>query len=127
MQQTQQNCWFRVISWPILLVIALAAIPGVAASAPKPDPLLSEAQGPCDPRLDGPDYVAGTDADGNPVAPADLSGGRIPTPKGVLVPLAGRSGRRGRGSSQAYAELDQKDLDTIMNPKPACPPTRKAR
>lgn len=124
MQQTQQNCRFRVLGWPILLVVALAATPGVVASAPKPDPLLSEAKGPCDPQLDDPDYIAGTDADGNPVAPADLFGNKIPAPKGILVPLAGRSGRRGR--SQAYAELDQKDIDSILNPKPACSPVRGA-
>jgi hypothetical protein len=125
MQQTQQNCWMTVRRWLILLVIAIAATPGVAASAPKPDPLLSEATGPCDPRLERPDYVAGADADGNPVAPADLSGNKIPAPKGILLPLAGQSGPRGR--SQAYAELDQKDVDSILNPKPACPPARKAR
>ena len=121
MQQAQQNCF---LAWVFLALGTLLA-PTLATAAGGPDPLLTEAKGPCDPGLDRPEYVAGTDAGGNPVAPADLSGGRIPAPKGVLVPLAGRSGRR--GGSQAYAELDQKDVDSLLNPKPACPPAGKGR
>jgi len=119
-QQAQQN---YLLAFAFLVLGTLLA-PTLSAAAGGPDPLLTEAKGPCDPRLDEPDYVAGTDANGNPVAPADLSAGKVPTPKGVLVPLAGRSGRRGR--AQAYAELDQKDVDSILNPRPACPPARKA-
>lgn len=121
MQHAQQNYVLALI----FLALGTLLAPALAAAASAPDPLLAEAAGPCDPRLDGPDYVAGTDVSGNPVAPADLAQAKMPAPNGVLVPLAGSSGQGRR--PQAYAELSQKDVDSLLNPKPACSPARKAR
>jgi len=46
-----------------------------------PDPILSgRSEGPCNPDLDSPNYVGGTDVYGHPVASADVQGG----PKAVL-------------------------------------------
>lgn len=123
MQQTQQNCFLALA----LLVLGTALTPTLAVAASGPDPLLNPAQGPCDPQLDGPDYVAGTDADGNPVPAAGLPAAKVPLPEGILVPLGGNRGRRHRATAHTYAELNQKDVDAILNPKPACPPARKTR
>lgn len=98
-----------------------------AAGKARPDALLTETKGPCNPGLDGPDYVAGTDVDGNPVAAADISQTKIPAPNGILLPLAGQTGKGKSARPQAYVQLSQKDVDSILNPKPACPPAREAR
>ena len=74
---------------------------------------MAEAKGPCNPRLDGPDYVAGTDVDGNPVVAADISRTKILAPNGVLLPLAGETGKGKSARPQAYAQLSQKDVDLI--------------
>jgi hypothetical protein len=125
-QQTQENCWLA-LAFLVLGTLLGPALADAAAGPPKPDPLLAEAKGPCNPGLDGPEYVAGTDADGNPVAPADLSQEKVPVPQGILQPLNGQS-RKARGDrQQAYAVLSQKDVDSILDPKPTCPPARKAR
>ena len=122
MQQTQQNYILALV----FLALGTLAPAIAAAASPAADPLLAGTQGPCDPRLDGPDYVAGTDVDGHPVTPAELSQAEMPAPSGLLVPLAGRSHRHRAPQSQAYAELSQKDVASILNPEPACP-ARKAR
>ena len=126
MQQTQENCWL-VLAFLVLGTLLAPTLADAAAGAPRPDPLLAEAKGPCDPKLDGPDYVAGTDVDGNPVVAANLSQAKIPAPNGVLLPLAGETGKGNAARPQAYAQLSQKDVDSILNPKPACPAARKAR
>ena len=118
MQQTQENCWLA-LAFLVLGTLLAPTLADAAAGKVQPDPLLAEAKGPCNPRLDGPDYVAGTDVDGNPVMPADISQTKIPAPNGVLLPLAGKAGKGSR--PQAYAQLSQKDVDSILNPKPACP------
>lgn len=122
MQQTQ-NCGLCFLALLVLLVPG----PSVAARTIKPDPLLNGTSGPCDPKLEGPDYVAGTDVDGNPVAAADLPQAKIPAPSGILVPLGNQAGRGKNSAPKAYAELSQKDVDSILNPKPACPPQRRTR
>ena len=126
MQQTQENCWL-VLAFLVLGTLLAPTLADATAGTVQPDPLLTEAKGPCDPRLDGPDYVAGTDVDGNPVVAADLSQVKIPAPKGVLLPLAGETGKSKSARPQAYAQLSQKDVDSILNPKPACSPERKTR
>jgi hypothetical protein len=125
-QQTQENCWLA-LAFLVLGTLLAPTLADAAAGAAQPDPLLTEAKGPCDPRLNGPDYVAGTDVDGNPVVAADLSQTKIPAPNGVLLPLAGETGKGKSARPQAYAQLSQKDVDTILNPKPACPSARQAR
>lgn len=126
MQQTQENC-FLALAFLALGMLLAPTLADAAAGPAKSDSHLTEARGPCDPKLDGPDYVAGTDVDGNPVATADLSQAKIPTPNGVLLPLAGETGKGKSARPQAYAQLSRKDVDSILNPKPACPPARGTR
>jgi hypothetical protein len=102
--------------------------PVLAADAARPDPLL---QGPmpgaCIAALDGPDYVPGVDANGQPVPRADIGAERVPVPGDILVPLpgqgrAGRGGRGGRGQQPepAYMTLSRDRIDRLVNPE-ACP------
>jgi hypothetical protein len=123
-QQTQENCWL-VLAFLVLGTLLAPTLADAAAGKIQPDSLLAETKGPCNPGLDGPDYVAGTDVDGNPVVAADLSQAKTPAPNGVLLPLAGKTGKGSR--PQAYAQLSQKDVDSILNPKLACSPERKTR
>lgn len=122
MQQTQQNCW--LLSVALFVLITASAM---AASTTKPDPLLAGASGPCDPKLDGADYVAGADVDGNPVTAADLPHEKVPVPDSVLVPIGGERGKNRAAQPQAYAELGHQDMDEILHPKSACSAERKAR
>ena len=123
MQQAQQYC--RLLAMTILIVLLLALTVGTARSAGVasrgPSDPLREVAGPCNSRLDRPDYVGGTDVSGNPVAPADLATARQPIPDEILVPLASK-GRRGRPSEGPMVGLDGKALEPILNPSPACPP-----
>jgi hypothetical protein len=82
----------------------------------------------------GADYVAGQDAQGAAVPPAELDGSRTPVPDEVAVPLKrgrqGRSGGRGLadGADQPvgadspadspYVSLDGKTLAPLLNPAP---------
>lgn len=121
MQQTQQNYYLTAAAILILLLTITAAFSRDA------DPLLTGAHGPCDPRLDSPDYVPGTDVNGNSVAAVDSSQAKVPVPDGMLLPLGHQSGANGKTRPQAWAQLNQKELDPLLNPKPACPPARGAR
>ena len=125
MQQAQQNC-LMILAFLALGTVLLPRF-AVAAGAPVVDPLLAETTGPCEPGLDGPDYVAWTDVDGNPVTSADLPQAKVAVPDSVLVPLAGPSRRSRNARPQAYAELSQKSLESILNRQPACPSARKGR
>ena len=125
MQQAQQYC--RLLAMTILIVL-LALTVGTARSAGVAsrgafDPL-REIRGPCNSRLDRPDYVGGTDVSGNPVAPADLAAARQPVPDEILVPL-GHRGRAGRSREGAMVGLDGRALAPVLNPQPACPPERR--
>jgi hypothetical protein len=122
-QQAQQ--YYRKLSVAILIVVTVVMAAATSSFAgitghPAPDPLLDGAvRGPCDPELDGPNYVPDVDVSGQPVIQADVPVARQPVPAEVLVPL-GRGGRRsGQGP---VASLDGKQLDPILNPKSACPP-----
>jgi hypothetical protein len=125
-QQVQQNYRLAVAGFSILLFFGAPILRVQAANRAQPDPLLTEAKGPCDPRLDGPNYVPGTDVDGNPVAPADVSQAKVPVPEAILLPL-GTAANGSTTKAQALASLNRKELDSILNPPPACPPEPKAR
>jgi len=121
-QQTQENCYLAL---PFLVLVAVSA--PILAAAGASDSLLSEAKGRCDPGLDGPDYVAGADVNGNPVMSADIPTAKVPVPDSIVVPLGGRAAKHhAPAEPQAYAELNRKDVDAIVNPRPACP-AREAR
>jgi len=121
MQQGQQN--YRLVAMGLLLLsLTIPAIPSAASGSDTP---LTEAKGPCDPRLDGPDYIPGTDADGYPVVPADPD--QVSVPEGVLFPLSGKSNKKGRiGEANAYAYLNHDQIDSILSSKLGCPPRQKA-
>lgn len=124
MQQAQQNYKIACALVGAMLILPGATRAGIAVRG-APEPLLHDGkQGPCDPRLAGPDYVSGVDVNGNPVAPADLAGRKNPVPDGVLVPLQkhGRPGQQGDGPVIA---IDGRTLDPILNPPPGCPPARR--
>src|SRR3954463_13318247 len=88
---------------------------GIAGSNPA-DPLLDGGPaGPCSPHSEGADYVAGTDAGGHPVAPADLEARPVPVPGNLAVPL-----KAGRRREPAYVQVDGSKLDSLLNPPSAC-------
>jgi hypothetical protein len=94
----------------LAFIIALTA--ASAAFAAKPDPILDA--GPTVPCAAGVDYSGGIDVNGNAVAPADVAPQHVPVPGTVMVPLHGN----GNGRDSAYATLDGKKLDGLVNPKP---------
>jgi len=121
-QQAQQNykpaCGLALAGWVVLAMAGPAEAEIATRNAP--EPLLHDGvQGPCDPRLAGPEYVPGADVNGNPVTPADLARGAIPVPDEVLVPLNKR-GRHGRSAEGPMVAIDGRSLDPILNPPPAC-------
>jgi hypothetical protein len=122
MQRTQH---YFLLAFLIAIPGATAAWAGSISSTSGPDPLLAgESQGPCARLATGTDFVPGTDAQGDPVAPADVGVAKIPVPDQISVPLANRNaqGRTGtmRGRESPYVTLDGKKLAPLLNP-PACP------
>ena len=102
------------------ITVFFAANPGFAADSILDGP-------PPNPCMDGPDYVPGVDATGQPVARADIGSEHTSVPDQIYVPLpnraAGRGARSGRGGAQPggngpYAAIDGKRLDSLINPKP---------
>lgn len=126
MQHTQQY-YAKLRRAFFALALGYSAL--AAAPAPK-DPILDDG-GPT-PCQAGADYAAGQDVAGNAVAPADLSGTKVPVPDNVAVPLKQRAGRQGRaqqqdfsqdafqptGQDSPYVSLDGKTLDPLLNPEP---------
>ncbi len=108
----------------------LAGIPALAADSVPAGPQ----PGPCAAATDGPDYVPGVDADGQPVVRADLGAEHTAVPDQVFVPLPNQGGRAGRAGALPgtpvqgpYAAIDGRRLDPLINPQ-ACPaPAPKPR
>ncbi len=94
----------------LAFIIALATTS--TAFAAKPDPILDP--GPTASCAAGADYSGGVDVNGNAVAPADVEPRHVSVPGTVMVPLHGN----GNGQDSAYAALDGKKLDGLVNPKP---------
>ncbi len=96
----------------------LAGIPALAAESAAPP-------APCATALEGPDYVPGVDAEGQPVVRADLGADHAAIPDQVFVPLPDsgpnqRLGRAGRGAARngPYAAIDGRRLEPLLNPGP---------
>ncbi len=108
-----QHLQFNFV-WPgtNCLVAAMVLTLAQPAFAAPSDPLLDG--GPTTACAAGADYSGGADVNGNPVVPADLGAPHVPLPSTVLVPLHGN----GNGKDSAYAALDGKKLDALVNPKP---------
>jgi hypothetical protein len=122
-QQTQQNYKGMAVA----ALTAWVALVGPTAHAgiavrDAPEPLLHDgAKGPCDPQTSRPDFVAGVDVNGNPVAPADLARAKTPVPDGILVPLRNQGqGHNARSGENPVMALNGKTLDPILNSAPAC-------
>jgi hypothetical protein len=119
--------WRKALSGCVVLLFCAGA-PGLAApitQRSKPDPLLDG--GPTAACAAGADYAAGTDANGQPVVPADVAAGRVPLPDAVAIPLGNNRGgnrgvRRGRSNvpngDSAYVSLDGQKLEPLLNPRP---------
>lgn len=112
----------------VAVVATAPSLTGTIAKPHKPDPLLDG--GPTADCAAGPNYAAGSDVNGNVVAPPDIGGGRIPVPEGVGVPLHGgqQSAQPGRGfrpgmmapagGEGPYVMLDGRRLEPLVNPQP---------
>jgi hypothetical protein len=114
---------------------------GTIVQPSRPDPLLDG--GPTTPCAADTEYAAGTDANGNPVIPADVAARPVPIPDQIAIPLGGNRPRtaptpqRGRqarpanpqtlGSDGTYISLDGKKLEPLLNPPPCAASTPKAR
>ncbi|HEY2010711.1 MAG TPA: hypothetical protein VGH23_17110 [Rhizomicrobium sp.] len=109
MQHLQLNFVWRGTNC-LAFIMALAVLS--PATAGQPDPLLND--GPTAPCAAGVDYSGGIDVNGNAVVPADVAPQHIPVPGQVLVPLHGN----GNGQNSAYAAIDGKKLDALVNPPP---------
>lgn len=118
--------------FPVVLPL-VALLLGTAQPAPaaaiahqaRPDPLLDGTpEGPCAGLMQGPDYAAGTDAQGRPVVPPDVGAPAVALPDQIAVPLhAGegraRHGRRNAAGGVPYVAIDGRRLDPLVNP-PGC-------
>jgi hypothetical protein len=120
MQQTQ-HC-FKV---PFLaLLLGGPACAGTMARPTPRDPLLDG--GDTTACAAGADYIAGADASGKPVVPADVGAPKVPVPDSIAVPVQGSRKQAGRGRSNpnalgsegAYVTLDGRKLEPLLNPKP---------
>ena len=109
MQHSQFNFVCRGTNGLAVIMLLIALTPAFAA---KPDPLLDG--GPTVSCAAGTDYSGGADVHGKPVVPADVGGEAVPVPGSILVPLKGN----GNGRDSAYAALDGKKLDPLVNPPP---------
>ena len=82
-----------------MLFVALPVSAGSISSNSGPNPILTgEAPGPCAEAAAGADYVAGVDATGNAVTPADLPGSTAPLPAGKVVYVHPHASHHGYGS-----------------------------
>ena len=117
MQHAQYNF---VVASAILLLLALPAMGGTIAKPSQSDPLLDS--GPTASCAAGPQYAAGTDANGRAVAPADVAAAPVPVPDSIGIPLAQaapRSALRPGIGDSAYVSLDGRRLEPLVNP-PSC-------
>jgi hypothetical protein len=121
--------WRKSLFGGVLLVCASAPVLAAAITQPsKPDPLLDG--GPTSLCAASPDYAAGTDANGQPVVPADVAAGRVPLPDAVAIPLGDkRSANRrrlnpGTPGDSAYVSLGGQKLEPLLNPAPCIDPGR---
>ena len=109
MQHLKFNFAWRTTNVLAGTMLMVALSPAFAA---KPDPILND--GPTTACASGVDYSGGADVNGNAVVPADVGAQHVPVPGTVMVPLHGG----GNGTDSAYASLDGKKLDALVNPKP---------
>ena len=133
----RQGTKIAVLALPLL--VTWPALAGSIVQPSKPDPLLDS--GPTDPCAAGADYAAGVDANGKPVIPADVAGGRVPLPDTVAIPIGTNRARPaqsvppGQGRSNGpqagptlsdnasnrdstYVALDGRKLEPLLNPVP---------
>ena len=133
MRVTQQYFRRRKAATVLVLLFLNPVPPAQAAPAsritpghPLADPILSgPPPGPCAARLFGPDYVAGTDAYGYPLAPADMPGNvTAAIPSDMVIPEV-RTHNKAIGAVDVL--VDVPGLSQAASPQSPCRPTRKRR
>jgi hypothetical protein len=96
---TQDSCRVAALWLGAVTALAIAVAPVSAGSISRdsgPSPILAgPPPGPCADAAAGADYVAGVDATGNAVTPADLPESTAPLPAGKEVYVHPNSARRG--------------------------------
>jgi hypothetical protein len=113
MLRAQQNYKIIVLVAGLFLA-AGSAFGGTISRSTGPDPILTGGpSGPCDPRAEGPDFVPGTDINGNPVVPATVGAKPVPVPQALLVPV-------GHGRNAPQAVLSGKQIAALID-NPPCP------
>ncbi len=111
MQQLEQN----VSRGPFGTLLVAAAV--FLASAGIAAPLASSSilhDTPLTACQAGADYVAGVDAQGGAVVPADINAGPVPVPPQVVMKLPNQPG----GPSRGYVVLDGAQIAPLINPPP---------
>jgi hypothetical protein len=127
-----QRCKTAALILPFLVI--WPAFAGSIVQPSRPDPLLDS--GPTAPCAAGVDFAGGVDANGRPVAPADVAAGRVPLPDTVAIPLGGNRAQAARGNSGSgrrpgpfgsdnasnrdsiWVGLDGRKLEPLLNPPP---------
>jgi hypothetical protein len=120
-----------------LIGLALGVVLAANVAFAADDILQGPSPGPYAAAMEGPDYVPGVDAAGQPVPRADIGVEHTAIPDQVYVPLPNpglnRTGR-GRGGAQSgegpVAVIDGKRLEGLINPQPCqvpapVPPRRR--
>jgi len=80
------------------VILALAPVSAGTISSGTSNILAGDPPGPCAQAAAGAGYVAGVDATGNAVEPADLPGSTAPLPAGKVVYVHPRSSQHGHGN-----------------------------
>jgi hypothetical protein len=118
---TQFSCRSAAIAAAAVTAALLAFAPALAGSISStagPDPILSGA--PADPcaASAGADYVAGVDANGNAVAPADASSPDLLGSNRVLVTVPLKKHARGAGEATVAVDLAKLAPPSCTPPAP---------
>jgi hypothetical protein len=128
MKVTQQ--YFLLLRPALALLLAMSGVAGDAFAASRgritpaqtgPDPvLMGPSWGPCASEIFSPDYVAGMDAYGHPVAPADLPGNiTAAIPSDVVVPEVFT---KNRNIGRVDVPVEIPGLAEASAPPPVCVP-----
>jgi hypothetical protein len=119
----------KIAAVALPLLVVLPAFAGSIVQPSRPDPLLDS--GPTPPCAAGADFAPAIDANGHPVVPADVAGGRVPLPDTVAIPIGRGSpgparsfgqGRRAPDNASnrdsTWVALDGRKLEPLLNPPP---------
>jgi hypothetical protein len=112
MQHPQDNYGRVRFGTLVVAVLFFTAYPALAGS---PDPLLHYTpQSACQA---GATYVAGVDADDDPVVPADVGAARAPVSPQIVMPLPSHHRAYGSNQDSGYVVLDGRQVEKLIDPK----------